>query len=1431
MTHARSHGAGKHGGRHSGGSARRRSRVFRPWPESDDAILEVRVVPASLSIIEGGLAYIAADGEANRLAVDVVQVGGQGYIRFRELGGVAISVDGAGLVSDSASVARAPLTGFATFDIVTLDGDDTMSLVLDPALPGPIAIDLGPATTTNAMTLLGTAGNDAVALAPLLTSDGSKVIDVTSGGLKATLKLRGTLSVDLSQPGQDSLTVDRGISNYGRMTGLNVIGGGAGDTLHVTAPGSNPQTFVLSDGQVQLQSAGGGSEIVLGRSDNIAIDQPKVTVEVIHLDAQGNETSLGPSTFNTFLLDTGATSVLSAAEATTELKTNDSGLPYQTLGQYDEQGVAGTNLWDVSAPYRLDFAGNSGVRNTLQNVQILSSEDNSFSFLGPWGIVGMPAMVGRVTTLDLTGWSTLQDPLDLSMKVEFSADPLPPNVHTYSVPLTLHEFPADGQIGNGPIPTMAPLPFVQVEVRDGDHQASGQFLVDTGAQLSMLSTAKAIALGLDKNGNGSLDDEAVDFIEVGGVGGTVLVPLVPFQQASITTDQGPKLTWANMLVGVLDIVVEDGPQIDGIFGMDYLTSGWAAKVLPQLTGEPGADEDGFFQHIGFDFRNAAQSAGSLILDVTPSRDSLHTDLAVNYSGINVVNVTGSSGDDNFLVSPSATISYTINGGAQATADILNLVPAGLSVTDDGSTAQIAGYQDIHYTGIEQKNFGESATAGTTLSPTGGLVTTEAGGTATFTVVLNARPIADVTIPLSSSDTSEGTVSPASLTFTQDNWNVPRTVTVTGVDDAVEDGNVAYSIVLGPAVSNDSAYNGLNPADVGVTNTDDDTFQVASITATPTGFVARFNQPIDLSTLNLYDTASGALGPADATLVGATVGTVRGSLIPSPDGLSVTFLRTGGLLAADTYQVVLRSAANAFRTAAGEPIDGDGDGVAGGDFTASFTVDAPAAGTVVVGLPDFARGQTQAVNVPASAAGLPIRLSDGNGVTAVSLELHYNANLLSITGITALPEGSSATLDTSTPGVAIITFDSPALPAGAQDIVRLTASIPADAPYSAKQVLSLTDLVVEAGSTVLPALPDDAIHAATYLGDLNGDGRITSGDATLLRRVIVGIDQGFAGAQLADPRSAAVGDLNGNGSVDSGDLTQIRRYITNQTTNFIPPRGPDISSVPGPDPLVFIPDNLQGSPGQVITVPVKLAVNGEDGVDVAGLDLAIHFDASKFSASNVRLGGLVAQGPDGFDAPFAIIDQAGTIQLTAMSRSGNGVALPDGTAGDLLLIDLTIRPDAPPGPASLNLMGSMGNLYVNLSNSRGTSLRLTTAPTDTAADTGVDGVLTIAPAAPVEPIGIVPGGKAGSGPVAAGPGAADPPAAVTTGTSNPDPMASGVGKLRRTAARRQRPKGGDGVAGQRKPAREVPPGSRAPGGVHPGLPGQRFAARVRARRAR
>jgi hypothetical protein len=130
-------------------------------------------------------------------------------------------------------------------------------------------------------------------------------------------------------------------------------------------------------------------------------------------------------------------------------------------------------------------------------------------------------------------------------------------------------------------------------------------------------------------------------------------------------------------------------------------------------------------------------------------------------------------------------------------------------TDTGGESDTGGGTD---TG------GETETVGFTVSSISGN-TTEAEGTATFTIKLSSQPTANVTIGVSSSNTSEGMVSPSLLTFTSANWNANQTVTVTGVNDSLNDGNQSYTVVLASANSSDSGYSGLNPNDVSVINTD------------------------------------------------------------------------------------------------------------------------------------------------------------------------------------------------------------------------------------------------------------------------------------------------------------------------------------------------------------------------------------------------------------------------------------------------------------------------------------------------------------------------------------------------------------------------------------------------------------------------------------
>lgn len=107
-----------------------------------------------------------------------------------------------------------------------------------------------------------------------------------------------------------------------------------------------------------------------------------------------------------------------------------------------------------------------------------------------------------------------------------------------------------------------------------------------------------------------------------------------------------------------------------------------------------------------------------------------------------------------------------------------------------------------------------------VTPTAGLHTSEAGGTATFTVALATVPSRNVVVPLASTSQAEGTVSPAALTFTPADALTPKTVTVRGADDAAVDGPKAFAVTLGPLQTDDPTYAGLDPSDVAVTSVRD-----------------------------------------------------------------------------------------------------------------------------------------------------------------------------------------------------------------------------------------------------------------------------------------------------------------------------------------------------------------------------------------------------------------------------------------------------------------------------------------------------------------------------------------------------------------------------------------------------------------------------------
>ena len=107
----------------------------------------------------------------------------------------------------------------------------------------------------------------------------------------------------------------------------------------------------------------------------------------------------------------------------------------------------------------------------------------------------------------------------------------------------------------------------------------------------------------------------------------------------------------------------------------------------------------------------------------------------------------------------------------------------------------------------------------TTDGSGNLLTTEAGGSSTFSVVLDAKPTANVTVSITGTDSTEHSLSASSLTFTTNNWNTAQTVTVTGVDDNLVDGDITTTLTA--TASNSGGYAGTETATTTLKTSDND----------------------------------------------------------------------------------------------------------------------------------------------------------------------------------------------------------------------------------------------------------------------------------------------------------------------------------------------------------------------------------------------------------------------------------------------------------------------------------------------------------------------------------------------------------------------------------------------------------------------------------
>ena len=175
-------------------------------------------------------------------------------------------------------------------------------------------------------------------------------------------------------------------------------------------------------------------------------------------------------------------------------------------------------------------------------------------------------------------------------------------------------------------------------------------------------------------------------------------------------------------------------------------------------------------------------------------------------------------------------------------------------------------QDSNGWGIYGQRF---VNAGILITPTSSMTTTQAGSTATYQIVLQTAPQANVTIPVASSDATQGAVSASSLLFTTGDWNVPQTITITGQSNSPDS---LFHRQNGPAVSSDPAFSGMAvPAmAVNAPQTPQVIASATSLQTTKSGGTATFSvalssSPVAPVTVTLTNTSTGEGTLSQSTL--------------------------------------------------------------------------------------------------------------------------------------------------------------------------------------------------------------------------------------------------------------------------------------------------------------------------------------------------------------------------------------------------------------------------------------------------------------------------------------------------------------------------------------------------------------------------------------
>ncbi|MCU0463285.1 MAG: hypothetical protein MUF38_01815 [Anaerolineae bacterium] len=311
-----------------------------------------------------------------------------------------------------------------------------------------------------------------------------------------------------------------------------------------------------------------------------------------------------------------------------------------------------------------------------------------------------------------------------------------------------------------------------------------------------------------------------------------------------------------------------------------------------------------------------------VVEGAHSANITHAATGGGYTGVSINNVTVNITDDD---PPSVTVSgsplsvteggagvtYTVELGAQPSGNVrIDLTTSGqVSVSpnqlnfnggnwDSAQLVTVTAVDDLVVEGTHADTISHAVAtgpyAGVTIdnvavtitdNDTGSVIITQSDGTTdvieegetsdSYTVVLGAQPAVDVTITLTYD--AEITVSTDELTFTNGNWNTAQTITVTAVDDFIDENPFVSDIHTSTITHNvaGDAYTGVNATNVVVNVEDNDTAGLSVISLPPDGNIiyeggATDGFDISLTSQPLADVVLEVVETTDFTAAPATL---------------------------------------------------------------------------------------------------------------------------------------------------------------------------------------------------------------------------------------------------------------------------------------------------------------------------------------------------------------------------------------------------------------------------------------------------------------------------------------------------------------------------------------------------------------------------------